>query len=472
MKLIKLNPESIQHLLDEKGNYLLDLQTVQKVGHPPFQHWVKKYSISLDQELILPDVIHACLMGKVKGIAGSQYDLNHLFHNFDLFPISQNQANDLSLESSSQSPNQYANNYPSQLISYIPKAQLKDKKVLCILSHPACGLRDLILIMPFLKIFAEALNLELSIMVNSAGISLFEGQKWLETIYPEIMDLSDFMQFDYFIEPSVYEMNSVMWIRNYLLKEFGEKVFHNRFPCPEIKISPEKIRQKKMVLDSVLKRDRNKKACLFSWESGSQRTNFSRFLWKAIVKSLMIMDHQIVVINASGAVSSIDDLIALIEYADFVIGPDSTLIHIAGSLRKKTLCVIPKSADEIYRKSWLRGSYWPKKMDKLYPTVKGLIVPNGPFREMEAIVYKAIREISFGHDLEMVDLYNNLLSSLKNQKLLDEVEKIMHKRRAEMGTTLNAINSLNNIANIAFAINSEKVFEDSQTKNSKANKCI
>jgi hypothetical protein len=111
-------------------------------------------------------------------------------------------------------------------------------------------------------------------------------------------------------------------------------------------------------------------------------------------------------------------------------------------------------------------------MDKLYPTVKGLIVPNGPFREMEAIVYKAIREISFGHDLEMVDLYNNLLSSLKNQKLLDEVEKIMHKRRAEMGTTLNAINSLNNIANIAFAINSEKVFEDSQTKNSKANKCI
>jgi hypothetical protein len=41
-----------------------------------------------------------------------------------------------------------------------------------------------------------------------------------------------------------------------------------------------------------------------------------------------------------------------------------------------------------------------------------------------------------------------------------------------MGTTLNAINSLNNIANIAFAINSEKVFEDSQTKNSKANKCI
>lgn len=431
MKTVSINNEVLEQLKAEE--FTLNLQTIQLPGHSPFPLWTAKYQIPKDQIMVVFECVYACLTGQVKGATGSQYDLSGLF---------------VERETSSLS----TKSLPESLEGFPAPESLKGKKILFVLAHNSFGLGDLILAMPFLKVFAETLNLTLDVCVNSAGISFFSSQEWLGEALPEIISLDKFCEYDYFVEPSIEKMDSLGWIRSYLLKEFGENVFYKRFPSPELKLNLEYDKHFKSKLSILPKRDEAAKLCILNWETSSLKRNLPIEIWKTVFKSLTIMGFQVAVaksslrtdsgfewiksqenvIDVSSLINSFDDLIYFVNSADLVISPDTSYIHLAGSLRKRALCIFLKSANEIYKRSWLKGSYWPLKLEKLYPTVKQVVLPGANFKDMEAIVYQLVRDAAFGEDPEMIELYSNLFYTLKKQKLDGELERILRTKSVDL----------------------------------------
>ncbi|MDX1920295.1 MAG: glycosyltransferase family 9 protein [Candidatus Caenarcaniphilales bacterium] len=427
MKTVTINDEVFQQL--NSSEFTLDLQTSQINGHRPFPYWNAKYLIPKDQMVVIPEGIYACLTGQQSGVIGSQYDLRGLFvekKSFKKLP---------------------------QLLSGFPCPEsLKGKKILCVLAHNSFGLGDLILAMPFLKIFAEALKVNLDVSVNSAGVSFFHGQDWMGKALPEIISLEKFCEYDYYFEPSIDKMDSLGWIRSYLLKEIGESVFYRRFPSPELKVVAGYNEAFQQALSRLPKRDSSLKLCVLNWETSSLKRNLPIEIWKTVFKSLIIMGFQIVVskpafkndgafewikaqenvIDASPLILNPADLIYLVNSADLVVSPDTSYIHLAGGLRKRALCIFLKSANEIYKRAWLKGNYWPLKLDKLYPTVKRAILPNNSFKDMDAIIYQLVRDAAFNEDPEMIELYNSLFFTLKNQKMNNELERILKTKNVDL----------------------------------------
>jgi hypothetical protein len=213
VKIVSINPQIFQQL--QTDQFWLDLQKAQLPGHSPFPFWTKKYALTQNQKLAVPDCIFKCLTTDESSDHGAQYNLKYLF------------------EQSENSPK------AERLSDFPNKGLLQNKKVLIILAHNTFDLSDLVLAMPFIKIFSEATGAIVSVCVNSAGIKLFTKQPWLDKALPELMSNEDFENFDYYLEPSVDKMDTLAWIRAYLLKEYGEKVFHERFPAPKIVINHE-----------------------------------------------------------------------------------------------------------------------------------------------------------------------------------------------------------------------------------------
>lgn len=425
MRLITLNQAQLA-----QDEYLLDLQTAQLPGHRAYPYWVAKYLIPAKEVIVLPEGIYASWMGLTEGVMGSQYNLSDKFQ--DLKVKTQNKL-------------------PIKLQGFPKKEDLVGKKVLCVLAHSSFGLGDLILAIPFLKIFAESLNIQLSLSVNSAGMPFFHGQKWLQGLHPEILSFDEYVQYDYYIEPSVDKMDALGWIRNYLLKEVGESIFHERFPCPELKVNTENFKSVKLRLNALPKRNTDKKICLFNWETSSQKRNLPIDVWKLVIKSLTIMDYQIAVtpsifqtdgafqwvisqenvIDASSLIEMPADLINLVAACDLTISADTSLIHLAGGLRKKALCIFLNSAAELYGKAWLKGNYWPGKLDKLYPSVKAINLPRLPVKDLDKIIYQAVRSTAFGEDAEMVELYNNLFFTMRNQRMFGDIEEVLKRKNID-----------------------------------------
>jgi ADP-heptose:LPS heptosyltransferase len=424
MKAIIINPACFK----ENQDYVLDLQTTQLEGHNPYPYWTAKYIVSKNLALALPEGIFACLTGQMKGLTGSQYNLRHILLQQALPDV-----------------------MPTKLEGFPPLDELKGKKVLCVLAHATFGLGDLILAMPFLKTFAENLKIKLSVCVNSAGLEYFHEQGWLQKAYPEVLPLHELMQYDYYLEPSLEKMDVLGWIRSYLLKQLGEKVFYDRFPCPELKVIPDQQQKISSSLNTHPKRKLDKKICLFNWEGSSHKRNLSIEVLKAVFRSLLIMDYQILIVKSAYLRSNIFDwlaaqdevidvsyltegasnLINVVYYADLTVSPDTNLVHLAGGLRKRGLCIFLKSATELYSKTWLKGFYWPGKIGLLYPTLNNLMVPHGSFKDLEKIVYSAVRGAAFGEDPEMIELYNNLFFNLRNQHRYDELEQILKTKNVD-----------------------------------------
>lgn len=427
MKTVTINNEVYEQL--NADEFTLNLQALQLPGHSPFPYWNAKYAIPKNQTMVIFEGIYACLTGQIKGVAGSQYDLTGLFVEKDI-----------------------SFSMPKLLEGFPPPESLKGKKILFVLAHNSFGLGDLILAMPFLKIFAETLNVTLDVCVNSAGVGFFYSQEWLGEALPEIISLEKFCEYDYFVEPSIDKMDTLGWIRSYLLKEFGENVFYKRFPSPELKVNPEYDENFKSNLKSLPKRDSALKLCILNWETSSLKRNLPIEIWKTVFKSLLIMGFQVAVIRSSSRIDGsfewissqenvIDvsslircpaDLAYLVNSADLVISPDTSYIHLAGGFRKRALCIFLKSANEIYKRTWLKGNYWPLKLEKLYPTVKKVVLPGASFKDMEAIIYQLVRDAAFNEDPEILELYNNLFFSLKKQKMDAELERILKTKSVDL----------------------------------------
>jgi len=423
MKLITLNQACIGG-----EDYILDLQTAQIPGHRPYPYWTVKYQIAPKKVIALTDVIYNCWMGKQEGIMGAQYRLANAFQ-------------DVKVKTKEK--------LPIKLKGFPDKNELIGKKILCVLAHPGFGLSDLSLSMPFLKVFAQSLKLDLGLSINSAGLPFFYGQNWLKNLHPELLSFEEFIQYDYYLEPLPdNKMTSLSWIRNYLLKELGENIFYERFPSPELKIDPQHIDGLSAHLRALPGRNTAQKICLLSWESSSQRRNLPIEVIKQILKSLQIMDYQIAVtkpvfrqdntfewliaqsnvVNASSLIDAPGDILELVSVCDLVIGPDTSALHLAGGLRKRGLCIFMKSAEELYGKYWLKGSYWPGKLDKLYPSIKGLFLPHAQVKNLDKILHQAIRLVALGEDPEMLEQYNNLLHSLRNQHLFNDLENLLKRK--------------------------------------------
>ncbi|MDJ0626003.1 MAG: hypothetical protein QNJ31_06525 [Candidatus Caenarcaniphilales bacterium] len=427
MKLVTVNDEIYQN--QNSKEFLLDLQKLQIKGHRPYPYWNAKYLIPQKQLIAIPENIYSCWTGKLKGVMGSQYNLQRLF-------VEEKLPETIKL--------------PLRLIGFPPKEMLKWKKFLCVLAHNSFGLGDLILSMPFLKVFAESLDIELGLCVNAAGVNFFHEQKWISKIYPEIVPFERLIEFDYFIEPSVNKMDALGWIRSFVLKELGEQAFLERFPSPKLIPHQEHKNEFYEKLSNLPKRDKSKKLCLLNWETSSQKRNLPFEVVRFILQSLLIMDFQVVVtrpifktselfnwiskqnnvIDASSLTVNPSDLVNLVDSCDLIVTADTSFVHLAGGLRKKTLCVFAKSAGELYKKAWLKGTYWPLKAEKLYPTLKTVTLL-GSLKEMDKILYQAIRNTVFNEDPETIELYNNLFAHLKNSKQYLELEEIMKRKNID-----------------------------------------
>ncbi len=448
MKLVIINPE----IIARPENFVLDLQNMQIEGHRPYPYWTQKYNFSQNSQFFIPENIYACLTGQLTGVMGSQYNLKNYF-----------------LEQNTEDIN------PQKLEKFPSKDEIKGKKVLCILSHCTFGLGDLILSMPFLKLFAEKLEIKLGISVNSAGQEFFFGQDWLYKTHPEIIEEAEFKEYDYYVESAVEKMNVLGWLRSYLLKEFGEEAFYERFPAPKLVTRETKQKNFNQSLNALPNRDTRKRICFLNWETSSQKRNLPLDALKAIYKALCIMDFQILVsrpvhqrnavfdwlcrqnnvINASNLVEGAKDLINLVNYCDLLVSPDTSFIHFAGGLRKRALCIFLRSATELYEKTWLKGNYWPRKLDLLYPTVNSILIPQGPFKDMEQILYSAVRTAAFGEDPELLEIYNGLFFHLRSQGALKEIQEIFERKTIDFQRLLKEKNKRAEKSEEAVEIKSE-----------------
>jgi ADP-heptose:LPS heptosyltransferase len=418
---------------------LLDLQTMQLAGHRPLGLWSKKHNLIYGAQYILSEAIYSCLMGQLEGVAGSQYDLTSVIEDVD--------ATDLELYS-----------LPERLTVFPDLTEIQGKRILISLAHPAFGVGDAILAIPFLKLFKEVLNLRIGVSVNSTAADLVQGYNLFEQVYTEIIDFQELSHFDYVIEPSVEKMDTLGWIRSYVLKEFGENVFYRRFPSPEMSLKKEKYSK---FLDSFQKTfnlEKSQRLCFLNWESNSIKRNIPVEVVKSIIESLKIMDIQVAFRKPLHNLDGIYDwliqqpnttdctsitqtnleLAHLIKACDFVISSDSTEIHLAGGLRKKALCVFLKTSMEAYSKAWLKGHYWPGKIDRLYPTVKNIFLPNTLIRDFDKSLYQIIRNLALEEDPEFKEMYGNLFEGLKHQQMFEDLLRIFMEKRIPIKHPLKA----------------------------------
>jgi hypothetical protein len=138
------------------------------------------------------------------------------------------------------------------------------------------------------------------------------------------------------------------------------------------------------------------------------------------------------IIDTTSLLQEPADIVNIIDLCDLVISSDATPLHVAGSLRKKGLCLFMKSANELYKKAWSRGNYWPKKLSSLYPTIHQSTLPNTSFKDMNAIIYQIVRSAAFGEDSETIELYNNLLFHLKKNKQSEELARILKSKNIKL----------------------------------------
>ncbi len=415
MKLTKLKASS----QDPSEKILIDLSKAQS----PHPLWNSRYLINAGKTLAIPEAVFETLTGLSKNDT-------FRYHHTNLFEECGQVRSDLEA-------------------IFLDPSILKGKKVLMVLAHPHCLGSDFLLALPFLKVFVEAFDLKLSICTHSALVGLAKNFSWIQNVYPEIIAAETVEGHDFVLEMVSDKRELVEWLACLLLRHLGENALLNRFPSPPLKLTSKAKSNYLAEVKQKTNLNPTKKLCLLNLQVSGAKRALTPEAIKALVGGLNSIDFQVLylssdnlseaglgnwilkqphVIDATSLVPSLEKLALLTELVDFVVAPENINVHLAGLLRKPCLCIFTRQGLELHGHSAFRGTYWPAKFRDLYPSMRECTISQEYSKDLEARLYKALRESYLAFDQEILILYQRILTHLPASEKESFLAELLAKR--------------------------------------------